>query len=446
MKLLRDAVLLLRKDLRIHFRDRNGMALGLLLPIVLVLVFGYIMQIAMGGGSAMPKVTLWVADNDASAASGRLLSALREVDMLSIKPAAREPALTAAALRAKVRDGDAHHALVIEPGFGQALADGKAPALTVVRDPGRSMESRVVGVGLMQSYMAASQGQAWPALLGGMLERQGMSAQGVARLIATARGVQDLIARFAGGEDDLRAPSMAAAAADLDLGSFFEQLVPVRQEDVAPPARPKRLSFQIAQSVSGVIVMMLMFGLVACGTTLLAEREGGTLRRLFVAAIDRRAVLLSKFLFCVVVGLLQLVLVFAVGELVFRVDTFRDPLTLAVLALTWTACATSFGMLIAAWAKTQKQAEGLSTLLILVMAAIGGCWFPVQIADLPLAAELVTRAMPTYWAMSGFQGMFWHQRAFYESSMLVALGVQWGLAVVGGGLALWMFKRRYVAG
>jgi ABC-type transport system involved in cytochrome c biogenesis permease component len=153
--------------------------------------------------------------------------------------------------------------------------------------------------------------------------------------------------------------------------------------------------------VSGVIVMMLMFGLVACGTTLLAEREGGTLRRLFVAAIDRRAVLLSKFLFCVVVGLLQLVLVFAVGELVFRVDTFRDPLTLAVLALTWTACATSFGMLIAAWAKTQKQAEGLSTLLILVMAAIGGCWFPVQIADLPLAAELVTRAMPTYCETAG---------------------------------------------
>lgn len=76
-------------------------------------------------------------------------------------------------------------------------------------------------------------------LLGGMLERQGMSAQGVARLIATARGVQDLIARFAGGDDAaLRAPSTSAAPADLDLGSFFEQLVPVRHEDVAPPARP----------------------------------------------------------------------------------------------------------------------------------------------------------------------------------------------------------------
>jgi ABC-type multidrug transport system permease subunit len=190
--------------------------------------------------------------------------------------------------------------------------------------------------------------------------------------------------------------------------------------------------------------MMLMSGLVACSVTLLVERDAGTLRRLLVAAIDRRAVLLGKFLLCMVMGLLQLVILFGVGELVFAVGTFRDPLTLLVLALTWTLCATSFGMLVAAWAKTQKQAEGLSTLLILVFAAIGGCWFPIQIADLPLAANIVTHATPTYWAMSAFQGMFWHQRSFLEPSMLLPIAVQLAFAVIGGALALRLFARRYV--
>ena len=46
---------------------------------------------------------------------------------------------------------------------------------------------------------------------------------------------------------------------------------------------------------------------------------------------------------------------------------FRDPITLLVLSVTWAAAATSFGMLIAAWARTTKQAEGLSTVLILLM-------------------------------------------------------------------------------
>jgi len=448
MRLVPAAFLLLRKDLRVYFRDRNGMLLGLLLPIALVLVFGYIMQVAFGGGSAMPKVTLWVADADASEASARLVAELRGVDMLAVRPAVGGAAVDAAGVRAKVADGEAHHALVIEAGFGAALAAGKAPPLLVVRDPGRQMEDRVVGVGLMQAYMAATRGRAWPTLLAQSLQRQGMSDDGAARVVEAAQGVQTLIAGFVGDREPATASTEAPthSGGPADLGDLFGTMVPLRHEDVEPPSRPKSLSYQIAQSVSGVTVMMLMFGLVACSTTLLAERDGGTLRRLFVAPIDRRAVLFGKFLFCLVVGLLQLGIVFGVGEAVFRVGTFRDPVTLLVLGLTWTACATSFGMLVAAWAKTQKQAEGLSTLLILVFAAVGGCWFPVQIADLPLAASLVTRATPTYWAMSGFQGMFWHQRAFYEPPMLLAIGVQLGLAVVGGTLALRWFARRYASG
>lgn len=441
MNLWQSATLLLRKDLRLWFRDRAGMLLGLALPIALVLVFGYVMQVAFGGGSAMPRVSLWVADEDGSEASARLVQELRSAEMLSVRPAAEAAALDAATLRRRVADGEAHHALVIEPGFGAALDAGDAPPLVVVRDPGRTMETRIVGVALLQAFMAATEGKAWPALLGQMLQRQGMTEEGVQRLTDAARSVQALIAGFVGGQDGTAAEASANGAPE--MASFFEAMVPVRHEDVQPPSRPKNLSYQIAQSVSGVTVMMLMFGLVACGSTLLAEREGGTLRRLFVAPIERRAVLLGKFLFCVVIGLVQLLVVFGAGELVFRVGTFRDPATLLVLGLTWTLCATSFGMLVAAWARTQKQAEGLSTLLILVFAAIGGCWFPIQIADLPLAANIVTHATPTYWAMSAFQGMFWHQRAFWEPSMLLAIGIQLGLAVVGGALALRWFGRRY---
>ena len=121
-------------------------------------------------------------------------------------------------------------------------------------------------------------------------------------------------------------------------------------------------------------------------------------------------------------------------------------MTLLVLAVTWAAAATSFGMLVAVWAKTPKQAEGLSTMLILVMAALGGCWFPIQIADLPWWADVVTHATLTHWAMAGFQGMFWHQKACTDPVLLRAIAVQWGFVLVATWLAWRIWRRRFAGG
>ncbi|MFY9342643.1 MAG: ABC transporter permease [Planctomycetota bacterium] len=449
MKLWPASLWIARKDLRVYFRDRTGMMLGLLLPIALVTVFGMVMKFAFGGGSGMPKVELWVVDEDGSDASRRFVGALRDLEMISVRPKAEQTPLTADAARAKVIDGEAHHALIVGKGYGEALAAGKEPPLRLVRDPGRSMEARLVGIGLMQATMAASDGKSMPWLLGSVMRRQGMSEAGIERVRAGMDLVQGVIDRFAGGDAELKAPADAqrpAAPATFTMTSVFEDMVPVVREDVTPPARPKNLGYQLAQSVAGMTVMMLMFGLMACSSTLLQERDHGTLRRLLVSGAPRPALLLGKFLFCLVMGLLQLAVLFGYGELVFGVGAFRDPVTLLVLALTWAAAATAFGMLIAVWAKTLKQAEGLATMLILVMAALGGCWFPIQIADLPWWADLVTHATLTHWAMVGFQGMFWHQKAFTDPVLLKALAVQWAFVAVAGWFAWSLWRRRFAAG
>ena len=275
-------------------------------------------------------------------------------------------------------------------GYADALAAGKEPPLRLVRDPGREMEAKLVGVGLMQAVMAAADGTAMPWLMASVMRRQGMTEAGIERVRVGMDLVQTVVGKFvAGSEPDLRKPG-AQPGAGFDMGSMFIDLVPVTREDVVPPARPKQLGYQLAQSVAGMTVMMLMFGLMACSSTLLQERDQGTLRRLLVSRASRGSLLLGKFLYCFVIGLLQLAVLFTWGEVMFGVGAFRDPLTLAVLAITWAAAATTFGMLIATWAHTQKQAEGLSTMLILVMAALGGCWLPIQVAELPTWATVVT--------------------------------------------------------
>lgn len=440
------AFLIARKDLNLYRRDRTGLLLGLLLPIILVAVFGSVMKFAFGGDGGMPRVAIWVCDEDKSEASQKFVAALREVSMLSVRPGAKSKARTASGLRTLVRDGEAHHALIVESGFGEALAKDAEPPLTLIRDPGRQMETRLVGIGLMQAMMSSGGGRSMSWMMSSMMRRYGMSDQGVARVRASMDVMQNVIGLFASGsEPGLReADDGEADWKSLDMSSMFGQMVPVTNEDVSPPDRPKNLGYQLAQSVSGMTVMMLMFGLMACSGMLLVERDQGTLRRLLVSRAPRSSVLLGKFLFCATVGMVQLVVLFVFGELVFSIGAFRDPLTLLALSVTWVAAATSFGILISVWAKTAKQAEGVATLLILVMAALGGCWFPIQMADLPWYGEVVTRSTLTYWAMEGFQGMLWHQKPWTDPVMLRAMGVLWGFVAIACGVSWRLWQRRFV--
>src|SRR5689334_18775589 len=73
------------KDLRLYFRDRVGMAIGFLLPIVLITVFGAVFG-SMGreDSGSLPKQTVRVADEDCSEASRKLVESLRRSPLAEV--------------------------------------------------------------------------------------------------------------------------------------------------------------------------------------------------------------------------------------------------------------------------------------------------------------------------------------------------------------------------
>lgn len=468
MNVLSATWIVARKDLRLFSRDRTEMALAFLLPIVLITVFGFFMNYAFRGEGGMPRATLWVVDEDGTRQSRRLVEMLRQSELLRVRPRQDEPAAEAAKIRRLVQQGEAHHGLIIESGFGRDVAAGDLPKLTMVRDPGRTLEDRVIQMALVQAFTAASEGRLWPATMGNLMREAGMEEPQVRTLVGAARSMNRLLTEFiekktsgdSRPEDEPRPgdhpdsqPEAGPAADDPEalrlpfrLEDIVQNMVPINNEDFQPPGRPRNLTYMLAQSVAGTTVMMLMFGVMGCSTLLLQEREGGTLPRLLVAAMPRSGIYWGKFLATMVVGMIQLAVLFAYGNVLFRIEAFRDPLTLLVLSVTWAAAATSFGMLVAAWARTTKQAEGLATILILVMAAVGGCWFPIQMMDLPWLAEVATRCSLAYWAMEGYQGMFWQQWPWTHPTMLTAMAVQWAFVILAAIAARVLFRQRYAAG
>lgn len=464
------------KDLRSFVRDRTALVLSILVPIALVSVFGWIMAYAFGGSGGMPKVSLHVADLSQSSESARLLEKFKSVDMIRVRNITVEDGAdeqkVASSLQKMIAEGDAHHIVVIPADYTEQLASGKTPEFEMIRDPGREMEDRIVRIAVMQATMAELNGTVWIDAMDRMLSEQGMAPEGLQQIRGWMTNIGEEISQLAdsqleqtedsSGNQATANRSEDESAADgstqeeveeqsggvdpADMFAFMSDFVPLKTTDIAPPDRAKQVTYQQAQSVAGMTVMMLLFALTSCGSVMLTEREEGTLKRLFVQPISRNAVLLGKFFFVFIVGICQMSILFLYGEWMFGVGLFRDPITLVILSLCWVAAGGAFGMFLASVSKSNKQAESLASLLILMMAALGGCWFPLQMMNLPALLDTVCKSTMTYWAMSGFQGMLWNQLPWYSSKTLLALGWQLGWALLLTVLATVFFRRNYCRG
>ena len=416
-------------------------------------VFGYLMSVAFAGERALPKATLYFVDEDNSAESRRFVSILRESEMLKAPPREGEATSSADELRVLVQNGEVPNALIIPQGYGQSVQEKKLPRSLCCAIPPRDGKPHDRYRAEPDRAGGASSGELLPTAMGEAMRRNGMEDTQVKQLMDAVHSLELVLAAFARAKSGVptaadssgekAAPEKSVVAA---LSEAINQLIPIDPVDIQPPERPKRLSFQLAQSVCGMTVMMLMFGMLSCSLTLLAECDSGTLRRLLTAPIPRNSIYWGKFFFVSIIGVLQLIVMFLYGNAVFSIGAFRDLPTLAAVSLSWTAAASAFGMLIAAWARSAKQAEGLATVLILLMSALGGCWFPIQTMNLSLAGEIITRSTLTYWAMTAYQGLFWNQLPWYDPKMLKCLVVLWAFTAGASVVSLWLFRRRYMAG
>jgi ABC-type multidrug transport system permease subunit len=200
--------------------------------------------------------------------------------------------------------------------------------------------------------------------------------------------VADLAAIKANGREVTPAAFDAIAAAPRRV-TLTVRAAGARRE--APPAG-------FAQAVLGTMVMFTMIILLTAGAIMLVvEREQGLLRRLASAPISRGSLVLGKWLARVGLALVQLAFAMVVGTVLFRVDWGQSvPTVFAVLA-AWAGLNASLALLLGSAARTTAQATGIGVLTSLALAALGGCWWPIEIT--PPWMQGLALALPTGWTM-----------------------------------------------
>ena len=159
------------------------------------------------------------------------------------------------------------------------------------------------------------------------------------------------------------------------------------------------------RSVGGWAMMFLLFSLSGAATSLFDEKKAGIFQRLLSAPVRRTQILWSKYLFGMLVGLVQLGVLFLAGHLLFGIDIATNLGNLFLICFAASTACVAFGMLLAAIAPTAAAANGLGTFLILTMSAIGGAWFPTSF--MPEFIQHLSKLTIVYWSIEGFIQVLW---------------------------------------
>ena len=151
----------------------------------------------------------------------------------------------------------------------------------------------------------------------------------------------------------------------------------VTVDRVAPVGmRAQKTPDAFQQNVPGYAIYGLFWIVSLLAGSILREKREGTFRRLLVAPVSKGTLLAGKLAPHYLINLIQLVIIFGVSTVLFRMSLGQSVAGLVAVSLTVAAAATGLGVLVSALARTEAQVGGLTILLLLSLSALGGCFVP----------------------------------------------------------------------
>jgi len=387
--------------IRIEFSHRSTFIFFLILPLVFTAVVG----LALGGSGEDhdPRQPYALVNLDGGALSETLAQALEA------STSSRPIATTLDRALAAIDDGEINIAVVIPETFSTSVAEGETVSLRFVMGE-EDMTSAIVRESVRSA--AATTGSLYLVVQTSMAEAE----------------------RLQPFNSDAERESYADQALALATQLATTPSVVVETETGTDTSIEIAEGFE--QSSPGQLVTWSLITLLGGSVAIVNERKHGTLRRLLTMPAHKAEILAGLILGRLFLGLIQMVILIVFGALAFDIPWGQSPLALGLSVFSFALASTSLGLFLATLARTAGQADGWTTMFSMLMAALGGAWWPLDIT--PPAYQIAVSAVPSTWAMRAFSDVI--LRGQGVEGVLLESGVLLGFAMLFFALGLWRFR------
>jgi ABC-2 type transport system permease protein len=398
MKNLRHIWFIALKDLRIFVTDRGALIFFILFPFFFITLFT-LMNI---GATEDTRLQLHVVSEEAKGGlSYQIIDALEEAGDWEIVVMDYDQAYRA------VEDKEISGFVTFPADFTEGIMSGAGTELEVVTDA-EATSDRAALSGLSQTIA---------------------SRVGSHYVIASAT-IELLI------EQGIIAPTDSAAIGQvigqIMAGGEGQSFIEYDTEKVGEVEEENASNWVIP----GYLTMFVFFGAALGAETIVRERQNRTLERLMASSVRREAILGGIFTGTAAKGLIQILLFWVVGILAFNLELGNSPAAVIILSILMVIMSAAFAVMLATLVKTERSASSIAVLASLVLAPLGGCWWPLFI--LPKWMQSLAKVTPHGWATTGFNKLMLFGADFGDvvPEMLALVG----FAVLFAVIAVWRFR------
>jgi len=191
-----------------------------------------------------------------------------------------------------------------------------------------------------------------------------------------------------------------------------------------------------ANTSAGQLITWVFIPLFGISALFAYERQQGTLRRVLTTPTSKATFLVGTISGQVVMALIQMSLLVLFGIFALGLNWGREPFALFVLLTAAALSAGAIGTTMGTFIKTEGQASGLSIMAGMVMALMGGCWYPLEL--FPTVVQNIVKILPTTWAMQGLLDLVLRGGGLVD--ILPEAGVLLGFAAIFFSIGVMRFR------
>jgi ABC-2 type transport system permease protein len=217
----------------------------------------------------------------------------------------------------------------------------------------------------------------------------------------------------------------AAAPTEEALRELLNRENPVSLRSSFAGRKPMPVGFSL--SLPGNLVMYLLLNLMVFGgASVAAERRNGVMRRLMTQPVRKLDLVMGKVSGLILLGLVQVGIFLLIGQFLLGVNIRDHWFAILVTLGIYVWVAASLGVLAGSLIKAEEKVIGVCLLVSLPMAALGGCWWPLEVA--PPALQSIALVFPTGWAMAALHQLITFGSGFAGAKEEIAVLALYGVA------------------
>ncbi|MDF2434181.1 MAG: type transport system permease protein [Mucilaginibacter sp.] len=382
----------IKKDVRILLRDKVGISLMFVMPIILVVVVTSIQNSTFQLVNKN-KLSILVCNKDAGKSSAELIGALEKIGMFKVSQTPKN--LSEKQINDAMHNNDAMLGIVIPVNFSAKVSakskNAAGKALTSFGLQGDTIKNKAGDIDPLTIYYNPVLQESLQLSVKGALQSalQMIESRQTLRTLYYSINEKQLPQQL---EDEM-----------LNNKTVINE-VPVSKDGL------RRTPNATQHNVPAWTIFAMFFVIMSLGGSVVREKVSGSFIRLKTLPTNYLVGLLSKQITYLAVTMLQALVIFSIGIWLFpfmnlpALNLPSDLTALAVTTLVCGWCAVSYSICVGVFAGTQEQANGFGAVSIVILAAVGGLMVPsfAMQGFFKTAANL----SPMHWCLEAYYSLF----------------------------------------